>query len=206
MRKVLVLCLFALPLQLFAQYSIVAKDGNGKVLGAVFDHRTWSNPYVANQTTHSLEILVPGSIAVGVKAEDGAVGPDVTAYFESADCSGAALVQLWAFQLLADTIYYISGQIQDPPSLVLLPAGDFSQAQELTAHSMYQYDGTCLEYTSTTTFIPVDNYRINDPTKFGLHVVPTENGNRWGFLPPITVGLDKPQTIFCSGFESCPTQ
>jgi len=123
-----------------------------------------------------------------------------SAYFTSTDCSGQAFLGLeLGFSL---EIERNGGFVKGTWGDKVIRVEWFEPVTTITAFSGLSSSG-CVEYPDGLE--RTDNVMkatIEDASYYGF----SDFSNRFaGFTPPISTRVEKQETVFCSGFESCPT-
>lgn len=177
-----------------AQMVVNAYDNDGKLIGLPGLERN------ANQ----LMVIRPDSIAVIVDFTNGHVvskSRDDDIVFTESDCQGQAYSTLQPHPFNWISTYASDNEVQP---LFLFMQDLESSAINVKSWATADAPG-CLNGDSFRSAFPVT--LIADPTQYGFIKTPTGG---WGYAPPLkmkAVTLSSARdAMFCSSFESCPTE
>jgi hypothetical protein len=197
-RVILAFLLLAATGSCFAQSDLVLHDADGDRMG-VFSYATGSSSREIVLSTHDGYLIqiepIDGALAQGELSD---------LFYISNDCSGQGYIQLsgstsgWLAERGGHIVQL--GARRSPTPFYVRVEWTPPEGPIFTAKS-YQNAQGCYA-VHRTNFQGVPATEVN-PTAYGIK---QRADLSWGFKLPFTTSVERPDNIFCNGFESCPTQ
>lgn len=141
----------------------------------------------------------PGSGYIRRRLYDGVPGH---VWYESEDCTGQPYLDYndglsdWLFPRGGE-IFQLDKDVTSPVFAKVEWAAPFHAATYRS--SIEPHQGECGPENANRTLVPIS---FVAPGDYGIKML---NLGAYGFRPPITAKPESADGIFCSGFESCPT-
>lgn len=203
MNRMALLCLFTLmSLSCFAETPVV-KDRDGNIIGYLIDGVIPRTEGIGFGDA-TFTVLTADEVVVRLRASSGRILSENgwKYFYESDDCTGPELVSV-STAIPSKRLVYANRPKSNEFDLYFLHVP--TQILEYTVQSLLANDLECQVFEPVTNLrYLLQEFLVENPADFGLTESPVYAG--WGFEGPLTLGLQKPDLIHCSGFENCPTE
>jgi len=203
-RIAVTILVLALTGNCFAQVGVALFDAEGDRIGQIFDAPAGSFFVLMTSDGYLIRIGLHDGFL------DQPFGSKEDIFYTDLDCEGQAYITAinaggWT---RVGAIYQVGNSIKYDTFIRTEWALGATLASVNSKRKFTNVtNGTCENFLepSETDFVPVTHIDYN---KYGINFIPENDDHDagYGYPTPITSSVEKPDGLFCNGFESCPAK